>query len=569
MSSGIRCHPPHLSQGTPDSPKMHWSYIVGSLITHLFFNRYEPRSVKARISLLLGIPILNSLRICGFDLPASLKVIGIHIAVLIGSLVLYRCNPRHPLASYPGPFLASISSFWMVYQVSGGKRHVLLTKLHQRYGTHVRIGPNMLSIVDVDAVKALLYDPKTPRSTAARAVEPDHMPANVLSARTISDPNPLKAHTEQRERWSKAFTSAALEDFSVPLHARLSQFLDKLKSMADSRSELDLDEWFRHFVWDFMGDLVFGGGFSMMEDGEDKSGYHPIVEQALVTLTPLVYMPWINNFLPYLAIFGDSQGEILRFAEKCIIERSRRQLAYKDLVYFFAREDQPEHLRPSRDAVVNDAFIGIIAGSDSTVNTFSSLFFLLLSHRDKLEKLREEIDALDESELNNFSRLAQLPYLNACIDEALRLFPPLLSQLNRPSTGKVIANRFVPDGTTVFMPTFLYGRDPRCFYPQPSGFWPERWLSKEREATPDVIHNPQAFVPFSAGVTACLGKQLAYRELRLGTAHLIRNFNMKLVLKEGTVRPPGIDEVLFEKTRDWATPNFEKGLITVTLESRI
>ncbi|KAH8813465.1 cytochrome P450, partial [Flagelloscypha sp. PMI_526] len=505
---------------------MHWSHLVCGLLAHLVFNRYEPRSVRARFSLILGIPILNSFRIHGLNALALLNVIGIHNAVLLTSLFLYRCNPRHPLAVYPGPFLASFSSFWMVYKVSGGKRHVLLTKLHQKYGTHVRIGPNMLSIVDVDAVKALLYDPKIPRSLGTRALEPDHMPVNMLTARTISYPDHLKAHAEQRERWSRGFTSAALDDFNVALNARLFQFLEKFKNMADSRTELDLDEWFRHFVWDFMGDLVFGGGFSMIEDGEDKSGYRFLVENALAMLTPLVYIPWINNFLPYLAMFGDSQGEILRFAEKCITERSRRQLAFRDLVYFFAKEDEPEHLRPSRDAIVNDAFLGIITGSDSTVTTFSSLFYLLLSHPDKLAKLRAEIDALDEEELNNLSRLAKLPYLNACIDEALRLFPPLLSQLNRASTGKVIGDRFVPYGTTVYMPTFLLGRDPRYFYPEPTSFWPERWLSEERKANPDIIHNTEAFVPFSAGVTLCIGKQLAYRELRLGTAHLIRKFNM-------------------------------------------
>ncbi|KAH8818604.1 cytochrome P450 [Flagelloscypha sp. PMI_526] len=548
-------------------PTMHWSYIFASLLTHLVFNRFEPRSVKARFGLLFGIPILNAIRIHGFDLPALLAGIGIHNAVLLISLFLYRCNPRHPLATYPGPFFASLSGFWMVYHCSGGKRHVLLMKLHQKYGTHVRIvilGPNMLSIVDIDAVKALLYDPKVPRSSGTRALEPDHMPANMLSSRTISYPDHLKAHAAQRERWSKGFTSAALDDYNIHLNARLFQLIEKFKSLANSRSEVDLAEWFRHFVWDFMGDLVFGGGFSMMEDGEDKSGYRFLVDNALGALTLLIYIPWVNNFLPYLSIFGDSQGKILRFAEKCIIERSRRQLSYKDLVFFFAKEDEPEHVRPPRNAVVNDAFLGIIAGSDSTVNTFTSLFFLLLSHPDTLEKLRDEIDSLDEEELTNLSRLAQLPYLNACIEEALRLVPPLLSQLNRTSTGKLFGERYVPYGTAVFIPNFLLGRDPRYFHPDPTSFWPERWLPERRMANRKIIHNTQAFVPFSAGATACLGKQLAYRELRMGTALLIRNFNMKLVLKDGTVGPPSVDEMLFEKTSDWAAPVFEKGLMSVT-----
>ncbi|KAH8792255.1 cytochrome P450 [Flagelloscypha sp. PMI_526] len=551
---------------------MFWSGQVG----HLMFNRYEPRSMKARLGVLLGIPILNSLRIHGFNLIALFMVISIHNAGLLGSVFLYRCNPRHPLSAYPGPFLASLSNFWMAYKTSGGKRHTLLMKLHERYGTHVRIGPNMLSIVDVDAVKVLLQDPKVPRSLASRALEPDNMPANVISSRSIAYPNHLKAHAEQRETWSKGFTAAALEDFSVPLVARSFQLLEKLKVLAESRSEVDLDEWFRHFVWDFMGDLVFGGGFSMMEDGEDKGEYRAIVEEALVAQAIFPYLPWMNNILPHLPGIGGSQDKLLQFAEKCMIKRSHRQLAFKDLSHglnqnFEAKEDEPEHLRPSKAAIVNDAFIGIGAGSDTTITTLSSLFFLLLTHPDKIEKLRKEIDALDEGELNNLSRLAQLPYLNACIDETLRLFPPVVSQLNRPSvgSGKVITDRFVPGGTTVFMPSFLLSRDPRYFYPESSSFWPERWLAEERAANPEIIHNTQAFVPFSVGVTLCLGKQLAYREPRLVTANLIRNFNMKHVLKNDSVDPPGIDEVFFEKMCDWVTARMEKGLLNVSLESRV
>jgi cytochrome P450 len=72
-------------------------------------------------------------------------------------------------------------------------------------------------------------------------------------------------------------------------------------------------------------------------------------------------------------------------------------------------------MRPSKAAIVNDAALGIGAGADTTVLSLISLFFLLLSHPNKLRTLQKEIDSLDESESTNLSRLAQLPYLNACM----------------------------------------------------------------------------------------------------------------------------------------------------------
>ncbi|KAH8827503.1 cytochrome P450 [Flagelloscypha sp. PMI_526] len=550
---------------------MHWSYVVGSLLAHLVFNRWEPRSLKVRLGLLLGIPTFNSVRVNGYDPLALLAAISIHVAILIGSLFLYRRNPKHPLASYPGPFLATLTNLWMAYQSSGGKRHIVLRELHQKYGTHVRIGPNMLSIVDVDVVTKLLHDPKVPRSSGYRAIEADHVPGHLISCRSISVPNHLKLHSEKREAWGKGFTSSALDEFNVALNTRLTQLLEKLRSHAESHTAVNLDEWIKYFIWDFMGDLVLGGGFSMIQDGEDKSGFRSILEQALIAQTSIVYMPWANNLIPYLAALGDSQRKMLQFADKCITERSRQPLAVKDLFYFFAKEDEPEHLRPSRAANVNDVFLGIGAGADTTVLTLSSLFFLLFAHPEKFRVLREEIDSLDESESTNLTRLAHLPYLNACIDETLRLFPPLLTQLSRTPAnghGNVIGGRYVPDGTTVYIAPLLLGRDPRYFSPHTTSFWPERWLSSERAKNPGIIHNTQAFIPFSAGVTLCLGKQLAYRELRLATTTLIRNFNMKFVLDEGLSEPPRIEEVL-ESISDWATFSFEKGFVRVELENRI
>ncbi|KAH8813633.1 cytochrome P450 [Flagelloscypha sp. PMI_526] len=550
---------------------MNWSYIAGSLFAYLIFNRYEPRSMITRLCLLLGIPILNSLRIHGVDWLALFSAIGIHIACLLGSLILYRRNPRHPLAAYPGPFLASITNLWMAYQVLGGKRHLLLMMLHEKYGTHVRIGPNMLSIVDVDAVTKLFYDRKVPRSAAYWAIEPDGSPGHLVTCRSISVPNHLKVHAEKRAAWRKGFSTAALEDFNVALRSRVAQLAEKLRNKAESGSEVDLDEWLKFFIWDFMGDLVLGGGFSMMQDGEDKSGLRAILEGLFEVQTPLVYMPWLNNLMPYMAAFDDRQSRIFQFAEKCIFERSQRPLAVKDLFYYFAKEYEPERMRPAKDAIVNDVVLGIGAGADTAVLTLISLFFLLLSHPDKLRKLRDEVDSLGEDEINNLTRLGQLSYLNACIDETLRLFPPLITQLSRaPSNGhgNIIGDHYVPDGTTVYVAPLLLGRDPRYFYPHTTAFWPERWLATERKANSEIIHNTQAFFPFSAGVTSCLGKQLAYTELQLTTVTLIRNFNMNLVSNKSEVGPPSLDEMLVDRTWDWGLLSIETGNMRVALENR-
>lgn len=54
--------------------------------------------------------------------------------------IVYRLSPWHPLASYPGPPLAKLTSLWLSYISSTGKRFDIIDKLHQEYGPFLRIG---------------------------------------------------------------------------------------------------------------------------------------------------------------------------------------------------------------------------------------------------------------------------------------------------------------------------------------------------------------------------------------------------------------------------------------------
>lgn len=78
-------------------------------------------------------------------------------------------------------------------------------------------------------------------------------------------------------------------------------------------------------------------------------------------------------------------------------------------------------------------------------------------------------------------------------------------------------------------------RDPRNFFPYPEDFWPERWiiaedpLSFEAETAQigPFIHNVNAFIPFSLGPANCVGKNLAQKELRMVTCHLMQQMTFQ------------------------------------------
>jgi hypothetical protein len=73
------------------------------------------------------------------------------IFVLSIAYVVYQRH-LHPLAKYPGPFLASISNFWKVQTLLPLSFHRAILHCHEKYGPIVRIGPNDLSFSTPDAI---------------------------------------------------------------------------------------------------------------------------------------------------------------------------------------------------------------------------------------------------------------------------------------------------------------------------------------------------------------------------------------------------------------------------------
>lgn len=94
------------------------------------------------------------------------------------------------------------------------------------------------------------------------------------------------------------------------------------------------------------------------------------------------------------------------------------------------------------------------------------LFYFLATHPRVHKKLQEEVDALYDSVDNQVDEaaLGKLPYLQACIDEALRLYPPVPSGLQRqtPPQGLQIGDKWIPGNTIVMTPTFTLNRGQYC-----------------------------------------------------------------------------------------------------------
>lgn len=147
----------------------------------------------------------------------------------------------------------------------------------------------------------------------------------------------------------------------------------------------------------------------------------------------------------------------------------------------------------------------IIAGSETTATLLSGATYLLLTNPPILETLKQEIHLTftDEADIN-IQNTTSLAYLNAVLEESLRMYPPVPNSMPRktPLSGEIICGQFVKGGTSVGIHQWSAFRSAHNFH-DPDVFHPERWLGDPRFAT----DQRDAFQPFSHGPRNCLGKK--------------------------------------------------------------
>ncbi|KAH8388251.1 hypothetical protein KR093_001907, partial [Drosophila rubida] len=174
----------------------------------------------------------------------------------------------------------------------------------------------------------------------------------------------------------------------------------------------------------------------------------------------------------------------------------------------------------------------MLVGVDTTASTFASCLLCLAQNPEKQAKLREEVLQILPEKNSDFTvdSMKNMPYLRACIKEALRYYP-LLSANSRIIKSDIVLNGYqIPKETAIIMLSHGLIKNDEI-YPRSKEFLPERWLrptnTKDNGSQcPNGLraNNPFVYLPFGYGPRMCAGKRIVEMELELGIARLIRNF---------------------------------------------
>lgn len=452
----------------------------------------------------------------------------------------------HPLRSYPGPKLWAACRLPMSYYRIKGNLPRKIKELHDQYGDVVRVAPHYLEYNTSEAFEDIYGFVKGhhKRNFVKDLNERGTAPDQPIHIATSSGDNHRRLRRVQTHAFSdKALTAQEplIQDYAREFISGLTKF-----SSLTSDNSINLGQWYNYTTFDLIGDLAFGESFKCVETGK----MHPWIEIIFKTLSidPIV------NELTHYPFFHFISSRLVPSSMLNAFNEHRKLAAAKAERRMNSVEDKPDFMSfilkhndtdkgMTLDEIRENASVLIIAGSETTATLLNGVTYFLLDTPTVLQNLTIELRSTFKAQKDiTLHALAACKYLNAVIDEALRMYPPIPSTLPRivPEEGGVVAGKFVPAGATVGISYWAAHYSPKNFH-LPEEFHPERWLSVEdveelKTAFPDMkLIDPKIFEnddkkakqPFSLGPANCIGKNLAYAEIRTLLGNVVWSFDLE------------------------------------------
>ncbi|KAF2422852.1 cytochrome P450 [Tothia fuscella] len=468
-----------------------------------------------------------------------LATVGLPIAFIVYWLgvVVYRLT-LHPLARYPGPILWAISPIPSIYHLLRGRISFQYKILHDQYGPVIRVMPNELAFNTPQAFEDI-YGHRVGRVNMNK--DPIHVGAvEAIPGATNLTMADEKDHGRQRRALAHAFSQKALMEQESILQGYVDKFVLKLREMAHNGTAANMVSWFNFCTFDIIGDLSFGEPFGCLEEGEGGESANWVV-----LIYESIKSGAIEQATRRFAAKGTLAQAILMWCiPDSIRERRRRHMnnstkkttkrmaiksEHRDFIYYILKQREKRNDVSDEEVLMNAALF-IVAGSETTATLLCGLTNHLLRNPRMLDRLVKEIrGAIRKEEDLVIKNLIDLPYMNACIEEGLRIFPPVPVGLLRtvPAGGSDIDGHMIPGGTSVCVSSWAAAHSPDNFA-EPDTFIPDRWLEAGWETD-----KKKASQPFSLGPRGCIGRNLTYVELRLILGALLWNFDISFT-EEGS-----------------------------------
>ncbi|KAK4210842.1 cytochrome protein [Rhypophila decipiens] len=431
----------------------------------------------------------------------------------------------HPLASFPGPFLARSSLIWRIIHSIRGRIHLAIDDGHKKYGPVFRVSPNELSFASLKSWKDIYGHAVGNKQTLVKSEFYDMYGSGFKKLCIGSERDPQK-HRKMKQSLSAAFATKALREQEAIVANVVDAFINKIGRLGGPGSDkgLNMTKWYEMLAFDILGEMAFGEPFGCIEDGKPHFWQELILDHLFfITVAdnlrrfPLV--PTIARLVfPYISAVSKTHTNYTRAkVERRLATKSGR----KDLMSNLLSKVESGEI--DKEEMTAHASTLVIAGGETVATFLAAATFYLLKDRAVWDTLCREVRGrFTNYQEINAAAAQQLPYLQAVINEGLRIYPPGSQGFPRVSPGTDIDGHWVPKGTEVYTSAYTVTHDEQ-YFPDPYKFDPERWLDPESKSV------KEASQPFSLGPRGCLGQNFAIMEVNQILAKMIFRYDWEAV----------------------------------------
>ncbi|KAF3609170.1 hypothetical protein DY000_02044155 [Brassica cretica] len=358
------------------------------------------------------------------------------------------------------------------------------------------------------------------------------------------------------DTWLFQRKTAALEFTTRTLRQAMGRWVNQgiklrfcpILESAQAKSEpIDLQDLVLRLTFDNICGLAFGKDTRTCAPGLPENGFATAFDRATEASLQRFIMPeFLWKLKKWLGLglevsLSRSLGEIDGYLAKVISTR-KQELMTQQESGAQGHDDLLSRFMMKKKEAYSDTFLQhvalnfILAGRDTSSVALSWFFWLITMHPAVEDKIVREIcSVLIETrgtennaaswteEPLNFDEIDRLVYLKAALSETLRLYPSVPEDSKHVENDDVLPDgTFVPAGSSVSYSIYAAGRMKSTWGEDCLEFIPERWISPIDGKF--INHDQYRFVAFNAGPRICLGKDLAYLQMKtIAAAVLLRH----------------------------------------------
>lgn len=329
----------------------------------------------------------------------------------------------------------------------------------------------------------------------------------------------------QRRIAQPAFHREKLAALSLTMTSCLDEMLEKWTTYHTHNQSFDVTEEMMNLTSEIAAKSLFSSDISGFKDEVLECINNLNLSVSNMIKAPfnrfIAWFPSPNNFF-----FKKNLKKFNKIVFD-LIENRRKQTQtdkYHDLLQMLLEAKDEETGESMNDLQLRDEVMTLFsAGTETSSNALSWAIYLLCSHPEKMEKLKQE---LKEVLGNNPIQLADIPrltYTNQIIQETLRLYPPAWVVGRAAKAKDEVDGYEIPEKTQIIIPTWVIHHHPDL-WESPYEFIPERFESELVKQRHKFAH-----FPFGGGPRFCIGNNFAMMEMTLALAMIFQKFDMELV----------------------------------------